>query len=549
MAADFARARLACALPPIVHVVLNTRFQTIRAIRADRLAGPFVTASVILCLNALVETDLVVQPIYLACVVYAVFRGGIGSGLTSSAIIITDALLRGVAVPFGLDEPLREVKIVALACLVLVLVTGHLKRRADRATELSQTNDELAGQLIERIRSEEAAMALAAMTRDIVEPLEPSRVHHRIVTTILQLARARHAMLYWMDAASQELVCVAIAGLAGETWLGRRMPAGDGLGGRAIREQRVLCVRDAVLSDGSGATVAVPLRARGKVLGVLTFEVDAEKKIAETDLQLLSIFAGHAALALENAQLYEELRAALDKLSESQSRLVDDARLRATEEVAAGVAHHVNNRLMVILTGIQLLMSKLTGEEHRRSLEIVERATLNTAWLIERLRQFALGRPRDAVESADLDLAARRVVEICRVDVADAQTRGATVALELRLGSVPRVVADEAGLEEALAHIVRNAIEAVAAHGTVTITTWAAGNGVLCSVADTGAGMPADVTQRAVEPFFTTKGPQRAGLGLSSALGIMRQMGGHLEIESRVEIGTRVTVRLRPHVS
>ena len=524
----------------------NARFQTLRA---DRLAGPVVTASAILCLNALAEADYVAQSVYLACVAYSVFRGGVGSGLASTAIIVSDALIRAVGIPFGLDEPLREVKIVALACLALVLVTGHLKRRFDRAAELSRTNKELAGKLIERIRSEEAAMALAAMTRDIVEPLEPGRVHHRIVTTIIDLARARHAMLYWLDPVSQDLVCVAIAGVGGDTWLGRRMPAGDGLAGRAIGEQRVLCVRESAADDGSGPTVAVPLRARGKVLGVLTFQVDEGKKIAETDLQLLSIFAGHAALALENAQLYEELRAAVDKLNESQARLVDDARLRATEEIAAGVAHHVNNRLMIILTGIQLLMSKLGGDEHRRSLEIVERATLNTAWLIERLRQFTLGRPRDAAESADLNLAVRRAVEICRADVAEAQTRDATVEVVLQLGSVPRVVADEAALEGALSHVVRNAIEAIAAQGTVTLTTWASGNAVLCEVTDTGVGMPADVAQRAVEPFFTTKGPLRAGLGLSAALGIMRQMGGHLEVESQVDRGTRVTVRLRPHVS
>jgi signal transduction histidine kinase len=527
-------------------MMFNARFQTVRA---DRIAGPLVTASAILCLNALPEAGYLAQSVYLACVAYAVFRGGVGSGLASTAIVVADAVIRAIGLPFGLDEPLREVKIVALACLALVLLTGHLKRRADRATELSESNKELAGQLVERIRSEEAAMALAAMTREIVEPLEPSRVHHRIVTTILDLARARHAMLYWLDPAAQELVCVASAGVAGDTWLGRRMPAGDGLGGRAIQEQRVLCAHESGADDGSGPTVAVPLRARGKVLGVLTFEVGEGTKVAETDLQLLSIFAGHAALALENAQLYEELRAAVAKLSESQARLVDDARLRATEEMAAGVAHHVNNRLMVILTGIQLLMSKLTGEDHRRSLEIVERATLNTAWLIERLRQFTLGRSRDAAESADFNLAARRAVEICRVDVAEAQTRDATVEVVLELGSVPRVVADEATLEEALAYIVRNAIEAIPAQGTITVTTWASGNAVLCAVADTGVGMPADVAQRAVEPFFTTKGPQRAGLGLSSALGIVRQMGGHLEVESQLDRGTRVVVRLKAYAA
>jgi signal transduction histidine kinase len=111
------------------------------------------------------------------------------------------------------------------------------------------------------------------------------------------------------------------------------------------------------------------------------------------------------------------------------------------------------------------------------------------------------------------------------------------------------VVADEAMLEEALAHVVRNAIEAVTDRGAVTITTWASDARVLCAVSDTGGGMRDDVLQRAAEPFFTTKGPQRPGLGLSCALGLMRQMGGHLDIRSAVDAGTRVIFRLRPYIS
>jgi signal transduction histidine kinase len=285
------------------------------------------------------------------------------------------------------------------------------------------------------------------------------------------------------------------------------------------------------------------LRARGKVLGALTLGVAEGKLAGETDLQLLSIFAGHAALALENSRLYEELRTTLHQLSGSQIRLVDEARLRATEEVSAGVAHHVNNRLMVILAGVQLLLPKLANQDQRTVLEIVERATLDTGRLVHRLRQFALGRPRGSVESADLNLAAQRAVELCRADHAEALARGIRVDVVLDLGSVPRVVADEALLEEALANIVRNAIEADA--GTVTITTVPAGAGVLCAVSDTGLGMPEDVLRRAAEPFFTTKGPQRQGLGLSSALGIMRQLGGQLDVRSQVNEGTQVTVRLR----
>ncbi len=498
-------------------------------------------------MTALIDADFVAQPIYLACVMYSVFRGGVGSGLASTAIVVGDALIRAVAVPLGLDAPLRDVKVVALACLIVVLVTGHLKRRADRVGELSRANHELAGQLVERARTQQAATALAAMSREIAEPFEPRRVHQSLVSTIVDLVDAHQAMLYWLDPTSQELVCVATAGSVDETrWLGQRMAVDHELAARAIHDHQVLAIRQAGEADArSEQTLAMPLRVRGKILGAVTFDIAPDKAIVETDVQILSVFAGHAALALENAQLYEELRVTLAKLSESQIRLIDGARLRATEEMAAGVAHHVNNRLMVILTGIQLLMSKLTGDEHRRSLEVVERAALNTAWLIERLRRFTLGRATEAAESADLNLAVRRALEICEPDIADAESRGAAVDIALELGSIPRVVADEAMLEEALSHVLRNAIEAVAHRGTVTITTWASGDAIICAIVDTGAGMPGSVARRATEPFFTTKGPLRVGLGLSSALGIMRQMGAQLEIESTVAVGTRVTIRLK----
>jgi signal transduction histidine kinase len=532
--------------------MLRPRTDQAHPTRGDRVTGPLVTAITVLGVDALTLGAFAAHPIYLACVAYSVLRGGMGAGLASSALVIGDAVLRAVAVPFGLAEPFAQVNIVALSCLVLVLVTGHLKRRADRVVELAEANQQLTGQLIERARSEEAALALAAMTRELVEPLDSSRVHHRIVSTILELFRVRQATLYRLDAVSQELVCVAAAGDVDDTrWLGRRVPCARGIAGRAIRERRVVCAEQTAVAElpSPGETLALPLRARGTVLGALTLGAFEGRAFGETDLRLLSIFAGHAALALENSRLYEDLRATLEQLSESQSRLLDDARLRASEEVAAGVAHHVNNRLMVILAGIQLLMPKLADAAHRSALEIVERTTLDTARLVDRLRQFTQGRPRATAESADLNLAVQRAVDLCRADHAEALVRGVDLDVSLELGAVPRVVADQALLEEALAHVVRNAIEALEDGGAITIATWTSGAQALCAVSDTGAGMPADVLQRAAEPFFTTKGPQRPGLGLSSALGLMRQMGGRLDIRSEVDAGTRVTICLRAHVA
>src|SRR5688572_10460809 len=241
-------------------MMIKTRPGARRPMHLDRMTGPLITVITVLGLNALTDGDFVAHPIYLACVAYSVLRGGVASGLISSALVVCDSLIiQAVEAPFGLDEPFPHVKLFGLACLVVVLVTGHLKGRADRASELSQANQQLAGQLMESARGEEAAMALAAMTRDLVEPLEVSGVHHRIVSTILDLFRVRHAILYSLDTAAQELVCVAAAGDVDDArWLGHRMPAGAGIAGRAIHEHRLLCASDMVRDRSDTSSSLVP---------------------------------------------------------------------------------------------------------------------------------------------------------------------------------------------------------------------------------------------------------------------------------------------------
>ena len=89
-----------------------------------------------------------------------------------------------------------------------------------------------------------------------------------------------------------------------------------------------------------------------------------------------------------------------------------------------------------------------------------------------------------------------------------------------------------------------NALEAVPGGGRVSIATERSADHVQCTVANDGAGMTDEVRERALEPFFTTKGPQRAGLGLSEAHRVARQYGGGLTIETAPGRGTVVTLRL-----
>lgn len=104
---------------------------------------------------------------------------------------------------------------------------------------------------------------------------------------------------------------------------------------------------------------------------------------------------------------------------------------------------------------------------------------------------------------------------------------------------------DPASLRDVLVSLLLNAVDALPDGGRITVRTWASDQWVYCSVTDTGVGMPEEVRRQALQPFFTTKGPKRRGLGLSVAHGIIQTHRGTLSIESTPGRGTSVTMGLR----
>jgi PAS domain S-box-containing protein len=174
----------------------------------------------------------------------------------------------------------------------------------------------------ERKRAEEVSRALAALGRELVEPLNVTEVARRVVASVCRLFEAGLAVLGRVDPVSGTQTCVAAAGVdRPETWIGLTLPAGMGTVGRAVAERRPILWPD-VLADprierpewtierlgqeGSRSVMAAPLVARGETLGGLTLTAPPGRTFTETDLSLLDRFAGLAALALQTAELYEQ---------------------------------------------------------------------------------------------------------------------------------------------------------------------------------------------------------------------------------------------------
>ena len=224
---------------------------------------------------------------------------------------------------------------------------------------------------------------------------------------------------------------------------------------------------------------------------------------------------------------------------------VEAERLDAIGGVAAGVAHHLNNILMVALGNVQLALMHGVPERPAARLQSAERALRDAAEVVRSLTSFCRTQPIPAMGPLDLNELIDDVVELSSPRWREEpQRRGVGVHLRIDRGEVKTIVASAAALRQVFMNLIVNAVEAMPAGGVLTLRTWSDGRGVHCSVSDTGVGMSEEMRHRALEPFQTTKGPKMRGLGLAVAHGIVTRHGGTLSIDSVQGLGTSVLVSL-----
>jgi len=212
-------------------------------------------------------------------------------------------------------------------------------------------------------------------------------------------------------------------------------------------------------------------------------------------------------------------------------------KMESLGSLAGGVAHDMNNVLGAImaLASVHHLQAA-EASPLQRNMETIVKACQRGGTLVKGLLGFAR---QGLAEERNLDLN-----ELVREQAALLErTTLQKVALDVRLAPELRpVLGDPAALSHALMNLCVNGVDAMAAGGTLTLRTWNGPQGTVClEVADTGCGMGEEVLRKAMDPFFTTK-PQGkgTGLGLALAYSTVKAHHGHLEIQSRVDQGTRI---------
>ena len=252
---------------------------------------------------------------------------------------------------------------------------------------------------------------------------------------------------------------------------------------------------------------------------------------------------------LEDAN--RRLKETLGQLKQSEDQILRHARLSALGQMARGISHELNNVLTPILGYADLLLTreeKLNDKNEVRSmLGMIHSAALDAGKIVTRLHDFFRPKAHDTREPVHLHELVESVVTFTLPRWKNEMgAKGISIEITTEFQDMPAVCCNRTQIREAFLNLVLNAIDAMPGGGAITIRGRALRpeKAVEIEVSDTGAGMSPETRQRLFEPFFTTRGEERSGLGLPITHAIIAAHNGTIRFESSPGRGTAAIVRL-----
>jgi PAS domain S-box-containing protein len=231
----------------------------------------------------------------------------------------------------------------------------------------------------------------------------------------------------------------------------------------------------------------------------------------------------------------------------AQARAARSDKLRALGELAAGVAHNLNNSLTVIQGRAQLLLMRSADHGNKKSLEVITQAVGDCSQTLRRLLDFSRRETTRHPMPVDLSELITSSVEIARPRWQASAERSGCIDVRIDAPAPAVTLGDSAELREVVINLLFNAVDAMTNGGTIEAGTRVEGKTARFWISDTGAGMPEDILARIFEPFYTTKGERGTGLGLSASHGIIENHSGDINVTSEPGKGTRFEVILPLH--
>ncbi len=394
---------------------------------------------------------------------------------------------------------------------------------------------------------------LARTARTLTESLDPSAVAERVVLSVRDALEAVTAVLRLREP-DGALRCVAIAGKQLEgLQVGYVLPAGTGIVTRAMEQRRAVWSRDITTDDtvdlpddfrrrlasaGHRAVLAVPLHARGEVMGALSVAYSDERTFSDAEIGVLQAFADQAALAIRNAQLFAR---------ESLALAESEAANRAKDQFLAMLSHELRNPLAAISSAVTVL-DRLGGGDDRADAArgIIGRQVSRLVRVVDDLLDVArVTTGKIIIERRPVSLA-DCVGNCVSALTASGQFERHDVSLQL----APLWVEGDAGrLEQVITNLLVNAVKYTPARGKIHVRLTRDGDRVVLAVEDTGVGIAPALRGHVFDLFVQgERGLDRAQGGLGVGLTLVRRIvelhGGHVDVTSP-GVGQGSTFRVR----
>ena len=400
--------------------------------------------------------------------------------------------------------------------------------------------------------------------RKILEQLRPQDLFYQILHGLRSLTRYDHSSaLLICDRRENtlELVAEQIAWQKGKSsQIGLKLPLSDDIwslmrnemvygfdwrdgrweewsGGRSTPLAQLLDYNKIVEASSSdlreSSILCAPLATRDGLLGVLKVAACYPGSFSGYEANLVEQFMPLAAVAIHNSQRTVTLEA---KMLEAEKK-------HAVANLVRGVSHDVNNALGCVLPLVQQIMADVQSNRlqiHTLSHDVqqIEQSIQTCRRIFGGMLALARGANQGSAQAN-----VRRALDSALAVLRDGLERQG-ISLDVQLGDVvPRIQVGQGDLEQLFLNLTTNARDAMPTGGLLSIQARNLGNTLELAIRDTGCGITPELISRIQEPFFTTK-PNGNGLGLSICRSIIRNVGGRIEIESGVGVGTEIRVLL-----
>jgi GAF domain-containing protein len=384
---------------------------------------------------------------------------------------------------------------------------------------------------------------LYTLAQQVISSLELNTVLDSIVRTLKLSINCRACSLFLLDQESQMLEIKAAVGIKPKWRKEARLRMGEGIVGRVVAEAKPLYIPDARQNSTSvhfdpavRSLLVVPMISKGKVIGTLCIDDDKPDTFSPDDGRLLAIAAAQAAVAIENAQLYESSRKRAEELAKAYDEL--QALDRLQREFVQNVSHELRTPLTFIKGYVELMLEEEMGELgelQRNGLQIVAQRTDAMTRLINNL----LSLQQVEMESLRPTRVPLAEVTAMALESAEAAATKAGIVLETEIPeTLPPVWADRNCLEQVFDNLLGNAIKFSPDGGKITVCIREEGEYLHVAVSDTGIGIPQDKLERIFERFYQVNGsPTRrfggTGLGLALVKKAIEAHGGKVWAESQ----------------